>query len=95
MGKRGYECQGATEKGIIIPSWQSDRGGGKMRRASDHPPLWRPFDAIEGAHRAASEVPGKPTLSCSSARAGWQAERFDSGNVIPRHPDETGQDPCI
>ena len=73
--------------------WRSDRGGGEMRRASDHPPLRRPFGAIKGAHRAASEVPGAPTLSCSSAKAGWQAERFDFGNVIPRHLGENGTGP--
>ena len=66
-----------------------------MRRAFDHQPLRKPRGAMKGAHRAASEVPGAPTLSCSSVIAGWQAERFDSGNVILRHPDETGRDPCI
>ena len=93
MGKRGRECQGATEKGIIIPSWRSDRGGGKLRRASDHPPLWMSSCAIKRAHRAATEVPGAPTLSCSSARAGWQAERFDFGNVILRHLGENWTGP--
>ena len=83
------------EKGVIILSWRNDRGGGEMRRVFDHQPLWKPPGAIKGAHRAASEVPGAPTLSCSSARAGWQAERFDFGNVIPRHLDETGRDPRI
>ena len=42
--------------------------------------------AVERAHRAATEAPGAPTLSCSSIRVGWQAERFDPGNVIPRYP---------
>ena len=87
------KCHG--EKGVIISSWRSDRGGGEMRRAFDHQPLWKPPGAIKGAHRTASEVPDAPTLSCPPAMAGWQTERFDPGNVIPRHPDETGRDPCI
>ena len=60
MGKRGRECQGTTEKGIIILSWRSDRGGGKMRRASDHPPLWMSSGTVERAHRQPQRRPVRP-----------------------------------
>ena len=43
-GRKGHKFQdAATEKGVIIFSGRSDRGGGKTRRASDHPSLWTPW----------------------------------------------------
>ena len=80
-GRKGHKFQDATtKKGVIISSGQSDRGGGKTRRASGHSSLWTPW-----AHRAVTEAPGVPALSCSSASAERQAERLDPGNVIPRY----------
>ena len=88
MGKRGLKFQDATtEKGVIIPSGRSDRGGGKTRRVARSPAAMDApaAGAVERTHRAATEASDAPTLSCSSATAGWQTERLDPGNVIPRH----------
>ena len=88
-GKRGLKFRDATtEKGVIIPSGEVTRAVEKRRRIARSPAAVDApaVGAVEGAHRAAIAASGAPTLSCPSAKAGWQAERFDPDNVIPRYP---------